>query len=64
MTTVATTPRVTSNGFDIIRSQRRHRSVVASNLPKDKALAQMRNLKRRAIDGRTNVYFSIAPHTA
>ena len=64
MTTVATTQRVTSNGYDIIRSQRRQRSVVASNLPKDEALARMRNLKRRAIDGHTNVYFSITPHTA
>jgi len=51
-------------GFDVIRKQRGQCSIVAANLPKNEALSRMRNLKRRAIDGHTNVYFSIAPHTA
>jgi hypothetical protein len=50
-------------GYDVVRVQLGQRSVVAPNLPKQKALTHMRNLKRRAIDGHTNVYFNVVPHT-
>lgn len=63
-TTDTPIPAPTFTGFDVIRVQFGKRSVVKPNVPRQEAMTYMRNLKRRAIDGHTNVYFSIAPHTA
>lgn len=62
-TSISAMPESPINGWDVIRVQRGQRSVVRPNIPRQEAMTYMRNLKRRAIDGHTNVYFHVAPHT-
>ena len=54
---------ITSNGYDVIRTHRGVLKKVASNLPKKEAEDLMKNLRRRAIDNCTDVYFRVVPHT-
>ena len=54
---------IATDGYDVVRTQRGVRTTVASNLPKKQAETLMKNLKRRAIDNHTDVYFRIVPHT-